>query len=228
MDARYQLPTEKIISYPDHLLDKATSFDKVPHTVRHGALRGDTYYTFVYAPTGDWSNMCVTANSVTRLLSLQVCTHGNSQYQQFIAGEYSSSNGGTINAPAVIPNFPHHNNEYVLQNVGGTGLGSNMSLPDNERAGLADIHLMEVTYTGNPTNPNPVIPRGSSVDGRQMDVNGGVQSTTPSAGRPSNGSAVLDVADNAQFATHTNHHGGVTVTVTHAEVQQNALFNWRT
>lgn len=217
MDARYQLPTEKIIGYPDHAQDKATSFDKVPHTFRHGALRGDTYYTFVYAPTGDWSNMCVTAGA-GGLLSLQTCTHGNSTSQQFIAGQVNTT-ADTITAPAVIPNFDG-NRQYVLENVGSSGLGTGNSLPSGN-AGIADIKLMEDTYNGLATNPNPPIPRGSAVDARQLDVNGSIGSS------PTSGLVQYNQGGTTTITTVTN-HGHLTATVHDVSVSQNGLWNWHT
>lgn len=220
MDARYQSPTEKVIGYPDNLLDRATSFDKVPHTFRHGVLRGDTYYTFVYAPTGDWSNMCVTANSAG-LLNLQVCTHGDSTFQQFVAGQYNSTGTGSITAPAVIPNFDG-NRQYVLENVGGLGLDSAASLPSS----LSDIRLMEDTYVGSATHPSPNIPHGSSTDARQLDVNG---STTQSASNSSvtNGDAVVSLNE-PTVTTHGSAGHHLTATLTGVNVKTNALWNWHT
>lgn len=208
MDARWQQPNQIIIDYPDHTLDKATSFDKVPHTFRHGILKGDTYYTFVYAPTGDWSNMCVTAGS-TGLLSLQVCTHGNSTDQQFIAGRYKNN---TITAPAVVPNFSG-NAEYVLENVGSLPIG-NTSNPATWTVG--DIHLMENTFTGDPAALP--IPHGSTApDARQMDVNGNITGAHQ----------VVHLGAGAAF-THSTSHGRTTFEATHVTVDQNAQWYWRT
>lgn len=216
MDARWQQPNQIIIAYPDNKLDKATSFDKVPHKFRSGVLRGDTYYTFVYAPTGDWSNMCVTAGA-GGLLSLQVCTHGNSASQQFIAGRVNAS-AKTITAPAVVPNFSGHA-EYVLENVGSlnTSFGPNNSLPNWN---VGDLHLMEVTYTGNPAALP--IPHGSTApDARQLDVNAGVNS--------SNTGAVTVNVGGTSHVTPTVHNGHITsVTATDVSVAQNAQWYWRT
>jgi hypothetical protein len=66
--------------------DRATDIAKVKHT---GVVPGlaisnvDTIsYSFVYAPNGQWSNLCV-ADTGTHLLVLRVCN--GSQYQRFIA-----------------------------------------------------------------------------------------------------------------------------------------------
>lgn len=209
MDARYQEANQIVIGYPDNLLDKATSFDKVPHTFRHGALHGDTYYTFVYAPTGDWSNMCVTAGTAG-LLSLQVCTHGNSTDQQFVAGQVSTQGNGSVTAPAVIPNFDG-NREYVLENVGGLGLGNISNIPSNP----ADIRLMEDTYSGSATHPSPNIPRNSLPDARQLDVNGGVSNNEVTLTSPT----VTHMGTAGHHLTFTLH--GVTV-------KSNAQWNWHT
>jgi hypothetical protein len=96
MDAKYQKATEMVIGYPDLARDKATSFDKVAHTF------GDsTYYTFVYAPNGDWSNACVT-DVGDGDLALRPCTLGHRLGQRFYA--YDVTTDPTFTTPVVIHN----------------------------------------------------------------------------------------------------------------------------
>jgi hypothetical protein len=43
------------------------------------------YYTFVYAPNGDWTSECVTDNNGSGALTLQACTLGKNRYQDWFA-----------------------------------------------------------------------------------------------------------------------------------------------
>ena len=155
----------------------------------------------MYAPTGDWSNQCVTADPSTGLLNLQTCTLGHDLYQQFIAGEVSSTSTA-IAAPVSIPNYAG-NREYVLENVGG------LNLVNPAHWTVGDIHLLRDTSTVNPLIP---IPQGS-YDPRQLDVDGtvgiGVHATFTANPAGTNGQPVsftasgLHVPQNEQWNWHT-------------------------
>jgi hypothetical protein len=156
-DAKKKNPDGIVIGYPDFKLDEATSFDKVAHTFPVGVLKGDTYYTFVYAPTGDWSNQCATADNSGEL-SLQTCTLGHDPAQQFVAGAVDNHNN-TIQFPVSISNYPG-NQEFVLENM--AGLNPSATHP------FSNAHLLNSSFLGNPLTP---VANGAP-DGRQLNVNG--------------------------------------------------------
>lgn len=204
IDAKKQsaAPGTAVIGYPDLVQDKATSFDKVAHVFHSGALAGDTFYTFVYAPTGNWSDMCLTASPVTGKVTLQVCTLGHDPYQQFAAGKVGT---GTIQWPVSVPNFPGAT-RYIFANLGGVNLSTSQDLP----AAFGNAKLLEDTFTGSPLIPVAV----GAPDGRQLDVGGTISAgTDPAAtvtgpsvtGDQHNGYAIahVSVPANAQWIWHT-------------------------
>lgn len=106
--------------------DRATDIAKVKHT---GVVPGlaisnvDTIsYSFVYAPNGQWSNLCV-ADTGTHLLVLRVCN--GSQYQRFLAyprttGQAPVAFDGSSNNGRYIPSSGS-GGSFSLQNVAFRG-----------------------------------------------------------------------------------------------------------
>jgi hypothetical protein len=97
--------------------DRATDFAKVKHTGPVPGLATSNVstisYSFVYAPNGSWSNLCL-ADTGTHLLVLRTCN--GLQYQRFIA-QYDSA-GDT---PAAFTGTYPDNGRYI-SGSGGVSL----------------------------------------------------------------------------------------------------------
>lgn len=137
-----------VIGYPDLAQDIATSFDKVAHV-----FGGKTVYTIVYAPNGNWSNQCVSANPVTDKLTLQACTLGASHYQRFDAFKVSGYDGATAHGtlsdgPVAIPNFTL--SRYVLRNegTGGVVIDNSVTSPIGARPDATDDRQLVTVHSG--------------------------------------------------------------------------------
>lgn len=103
--------------------DKATDFVKVLHIGVVPALSASTSttksYSVVYAPNGQWSNLCV-ADTGTHLFTLRTCNGG--QYQRYIAEQTSVGQSpkvvgvATFNGDRIRDNG-NGPNPFALRNV---------------------------------------------------------------------------------------------------------------
>jgi hypothetical protein len=108
------------------------------------------YFTFVYANNGVWSNQCVTDNNGSGALSLQECTLGKNQYQDFFALNAAGIPQGDLQTNSTA--------QYYIQDV--------LAAVSNK----ADSCLTDTSTL------NPGTPETDTVDettgGRQLHVNG--------------------------------------------------------
>lgn len=73
------------------------------------------YYTFVFAPHGTWSNMCVTDVNGSGALKLETCTLGKDKYQDFFALD------GSGNPQQIVDGSTKYHFQDWLANVANPG-----------------------------------------------------------------------------------------------------------
>jgi hypothetical protein len=114
---------------------------------------GVPFYTFVYAPAGDWTSQCVTDINGSGALRLEACTLGKDIGQDFTVGS------GTNGAPGLLSGSQNHVSDLLAANV-----SSSSCLTD-------------------PSTSDPATPQSDAADetppgGRQLYVNGSCAANT--------------------------------------------------
>jgi hypothetical protein len=108
------------------------------------------FYTFVYAKDGVWSSQCVTDTNGSGALSLQACTLGKDQYQDFFADNAAGVPQGDLQTNSTA--------QYYIQDV------------------LAAVSSKADSCLTDSSTLNPATPETDAVDettgGRQLRVDG--------------------------------------------------------
>lgn len=73
------------------------------------------YYTFVFAPHGTWTNMCVTDINGSGALKLETCTLGHDRYQDFFALD------GSGNPSQIVDGSTQYHFQDWLANIANPG-----------------------------------------------------------------------------------------------------------